>query len=268
MRNQNWIKFVGCAVLGLSASGLSADTKGNPYQVIVERNAFALKPPQAQIKPEEVTPPSAVEVQLTGISTLGGKTKVLLQITDKSKKVDFPPPLEAGDVQGRVEVVSIDAEKGSVVVKIDEREKTLTFDSPKPSAPPPGGPGAAGTPRPGAPMPGMPMPGGISPFPPGLTAPPPPSPLGGAPASPGHNNVLVGGSSAGAGIPAPTGTAPSPMYPSAAPIPSSSGVLIGGGDSSGGNRPSTTLTKEQIMSQVAERQRYLKQIQDAQNQAR
>ena len=84
-----------------------AEVRDNPYQVIVARNAFALKPPLPPTPPGPPEPPlSSIDVLLTGISTLGGGKKVLLQITDKSPskggKPDFPPPLTEGEVLGRV----------------------------------------------------------------------------------------------------------------------------------------------------------------------
>ena len=66
-----------------------------------------------------VVPPSSVDVFITGITTLSGTKKVLLQVTEKGKQPDYPPPLVEGDGQGRVEVVSIDPDKGAAVIKID-----------------------------------------------------------------------------------------------------------------------------------------------------
>ena len=230
-------------VLASSAGGLRAEVKDNPYQVIVTRNAFALKPPPPPVDPtKNEPPPSPVDVLLTGISTLSGTKKALLQITDKSPskagKTDFPPPLEEGDVQGRVEVVSIDAVANQVLIKIDGNEKTLSFedkDAPKPGAAPP--PGA----RPGAPgMPGMPggprgpgMPGN-----PGYPLPTPgqpgvPMPMaGGAIPAPGaaaggYGGVVVGGGggssgTATPGVPTPAASAPGSVTLggfSAAPAP-------------------------------------------------
>jgi hypothetical protein len=169
-------------------SGLRADLKPNPYEAIIDRNAFALKPVPAEPATPPPPPLPGVEVFLTGMYTIGGTEKVVLQITDKSpgKKTEYPPPLVKGDVQGRVEVVSIDPSKGAVVVKIDQQERTLTFekDSPKPgAAPPPGGP-----PKP------VVRPPGPTPVPPPLAQPPlVPAASTNAPRAPGKYGVLVGG---------------------------------------------------------------------------
>jgi hypothetical protein len=185
--------LVGATWLASSTVGSWAAVKDNPYEMIVTRNAFALKPTPPDTGPPPPPPPPAVEVLLTGISTLGGAKKVLLQITDKTpgKKAEFPPPLVEGDIQGRVEIVSIDPDKGLVVVKIDGTEKPLTFEKDAPrtsgvpsSIPPPiPGPRVAGT---------MPL------SPPPLPPQGAPGELTNAPSGPsGKFGVLVGGGNAG-----------------------------------------------------------------------
>ncbi len=124
------------ALLASTVEGLQAGLTHNPYTAIVARNAFALRPvPVASPGPR--TPPApAVEVWLAGISTVGGAKKVLLQVADKTpgKKTEYLPPLVERDVQGRVEVVSIDADKGAVVIRVDGDERTLTFEKNAPKA--------------------------------------------------------------------------------------------------------------------------------------
>ncbi|MBI5388252.1 MAG: hypothetical protein HZA90_26605 [Verrucomicrobia bacterium] len=251
------------ALLASTALGLWADIKDNPYQVIVTRNAFALKPPPdpASSKPAE-PPPSPVEVNLTGISTLSGIPKVLLQITDKSPgkgKTEFPPPLVAGDQQGRIEVVSIDVAKGAVVIKIDGSEKTLTFekDAPKPSvaAAPPVMP-----PNPFAPAGTVPLPGMLPQFPGAAAAANPAS----------SSSVTVGGNTA---IASPTvtprtaipglgsaalGGATATPYPSRPLRMDAGGVMVGG--AGGTTTPQVTpqaqaapaMTREQAIMHVNE----------------
>ena len=242
MNSRNMAGLLSGLALASSAVGLLAEVKDNPYQAIVTRNAFALKPP---LPPAETTkpepPPSPVDVVLTGISTLGGTKKALLQITDKSPskagKTEYPPPLVEGDIQGRVEVVSIDAGENKVVIKIDGNEKTLGFqdkEAAKPAAAPP--PGA----QPGMPgMPGMPprqptMPGYPMTIPPQPGLPAPAVGATGIPAAAERYGVLVGGGG---------GTAsPAPGMPS--PVPAGPGnVTVGGasGVSSSPNMPITSM---------------------------
>lgn len=269
--------FLSGAILAGSAALTCADVKDNPYQVIVTRNAFALKPPPppAPTTPPE-PPPSPVEVLLTGISTLSGQPKVLLQVTDKGPgkggKTEYFPPLPEGDKQGRIEVVRIDAEKGLAVIKIDENEKTLTFekDSPKPSGGAPA-PGASAAPTP----PGIPVPrpAGIPPTPAAAA-----TTLGGS----GGGGVLVGGNTAS--IPAPVAPTPgavvTPTTAGASTFTSSSGfpprtlrtgndaaggVLIGGaGTSTTTTTPATTsagttMTPEQIRQHLIQQHQMRKE---------
>ena len=172
----------------LTGSGGWAQVRDNPYQDIVVRNAFALKPIPPPPPPGVNTPPpSPVDVVLTGISTLGGNKKVLLTITDKSPgkgKTDYPPPLVEGDVEGRVEVVSINPDTGKVVIKIDGEEKTLGFEKEAAKA-------AGAAPGPSM-VPGA-NPAGTLPLP-GMT---PPAAAATA-ASPGAYGVMVGGGAASA----------------------------------------------------------------------
>jgi hypothetical protein len=205
MKHRTLAGFLSVAVLGSAGSGVGAEANDNPYQDIVNRNAFALKPPPPPAPPgSDQPPPSPVEVLLTGISTLGGVKKVLLQIVDKTpgkqQQPKLPPPLVEGDVEGRVEVVSIDADKGAVTIKIDGNDKTLTFekDAPKPSAAP--------VPTPGLPRPalaGAPNPAGTIPLPnvtsaagaaAALAAALPPRPVRNG--QEGSGSVVVGGAAA------------------------------------------------------------------------
>ncbi len=108
-----------------------ADARENPYQRIVEVNAFRLLPKPPPPPPPDPNPPAAppVTIMLTGISTLNGPPKVLLEITDAlTKKIDRPPPLLVGEKQGAVEIVSIDPDKGAVTIKNSGSAMTLTFE--------------------------------------------------------------------------------------------------------------------------------------------
>ena len=191
--------MVSAALVTSAAAACGADSTPNPYAVIVTRNAFALNPVSFQAQPPP-PPPPGVELYLTGIITLGGAKKVLLLVEDKTpgKKPEYLSPLVEGDVQGRVEVVSIDADKGAVLVRIDGNEKTLTFekDAPKPSGVAPAGP----QPNPHV-RPAMPGPPSGS----------PPAALAAGPSSlSGNSGVVVGGWNA----PGPAGSSP-PVAPSA-----------------------------------------------------
>jgi hypothetical protein len=150
-----------------------------------------------------------VDVFITGITTLSGVKKVLLQVADKGKQPEYLSPLVEGDGQGRVEVVSIDPEKGAAVIKIDGNEKTLSLDknSPKPAA--------AGAPAPGAARPVIPNPAGTIPLPglpgsrpAGLPGQLPGAVSGATPGATGKMGVMMGGGGTGV-TPTAGGAAPS-----------------------------------------------------------
>jgi hypothetical protein len=125
------VLLFGSAAIGNTVPGT------NPYVGIVRRNAFALRPPAPLPAPQPAIS-CPVELFLTGISTLAGRKEVLLEMTEKTpgKKAEFLPALQEGEVQGRVEVVKIDAARGAVVVKVDGQDRKLTFEANAPKEPP------------------------------------------------------------------------------------------------------------------------------------
>lgn len=136
------IETISC-LCGLALAGTvhqaMADARENPYQRIVEVNSFRLLPKPPPPPPPDLSPPPTPPstIMLTGISTLNGTPKVLLEITDPTtKKVYRPSPLTAGEkpsavageAQMNVEIVSIDPDKGSVTIRNSGSEMTLTFE--------------------------------------------------------------------------------------------------------------------------------------------
>ncbi len=204
----SWI-LLALIVVGSHRGGLaeagdpSAPAASNPYQAIVTRNAVALNPIPVVTNTGPAVPVSPVDVFITGITTLSGVKKVLLQVVDKGKQPDYLPPLVEGDGQGRVEVVSIDPEKGAAVIKIDGNEKTLTLEKDAPKSVAAAGPAAG----PARPM--VPNPGGAIPLP-GMPAVRPATPAGFSPnttpGATGKMGVMMGGGGGG-GVVTSGGTA-------------------------------------------------------------
>jgi hypothetical protein len=122
----------------------SADTVSNPYQPIVLRNPFGIKPvpePVAQIK--EGPPVALPKVILTGITTMFGPPKALIEITEAEpgKAANIRRPiLREGEKDGTVEVLSIDAATASVRIKNSGFETNLNFEVAKSGSIPAGGP--------------------------------------------------------------------------------------------------------------------------------
>ena len=142
---------------GSTVQMVMAETKPNPYQAIVERNPFGLKPPPP---PPDPTPPAPAappaKVLLTGISSMFG-VRALLEITEQEpgkSPTTRKPILKEGERDGSVEVLAIDVEKSLVKIR-------NAFETPKltgAAGAPPGFPGLQGafpppltTPVPGAP---------------------------------------------------------------------------------------------------------------------
>lgn len=148
----------------LSAPAFVAD---NPYSTIVERNAFALKPPTP---PAVVTPPAppASNVELRGITTLLGRPQVLLNFKMPGKPPEPPKDrslvMDVGQREGEVEVLEINPATGSIRIRNQGNELAMNLkdNAPKaqaapnlappamvPGVPPP--PAAGGIPAPAAP---------------------------------------------------------------------------------------------------------------------
>jgi hypothetical protein len=207
----------GVIVAGFSL-GAFAEVKDNPYQVIIDRNPFGLKPIPPPPPPPDNTPPPppALEIKLTGVTTLLGSPRVFLEFTDpQSKKIDHPPPLAEGEsYKDSISIVAIDAENGRVKIKKGDTETTLDFD--KDGYKPGGGSAAVAAAAP-VPHPGLP---GFNPIPPvpGL-------PTAAVPATAGPARGAVVGGAAQTAAP---GTVPGVNFPSR-PLRTDTGAAIVGG---------------------------------------
>ncbi len=108
-----------------------ADAGANPYSSIVERNPFGLKPPPPPPDPTTATPPTPpATVILTGIHSMFGPARALLEITEQEAgKAATPkkPILREGEALGSVEVLSIDIDKSIVRIRNGPIETNLTF---------------------------------------------------------------------------------------------------------------------------------------------
>ena len=181
--------ILGTIIVAGFSLGAFADVKENPYQVIIDRNPFGLKPipeaPKAPPPEAPVTPPP--EIKLTGITTLGAAPKAFLQVEDKqTKKAEFPPPLAAGESYKDLTVVSIDVDNNTVRIKNGDAETTLDFEKNGVKATV----AAAPVPHPG----GIPLnPGGVPVPPPGGFGFNPGNPANPAAAAGGRTAIVSGG---------------------------------------------------------------------------
>ncbi|MCW5551146.1 MAG: hypothetical protein KIS67_03160 [Verrucomicrobiae bacterium] len=174
---------------------------GNPYEAIVGRNVFSLKPPPPPPNPEDLVkkdPPPKIRLQ--GLTTILGRRQVLFKSQTPAKPgqpaKDESYVLSEGERQGEIEVVAIDENAGTVKFNNhgtvetlnmkDDADKPVLGAAPPPVTAPPGGVTrpVAGVPTPvAAANPVAPVPGGV------VT-------LGGRPGSIPQRTIRGGGSSA------------------------------------------------------------------------
>lgn len=206
-----------------TAGAVTTDTPSRPYEEIVSRNVFGLKPPPPPPNPEDNKPPPP-NITLTGITTVVGK-KALMETPPPAIKPGTPagtaPPgkqfymLGEGEREGEIEVIAIDEVLGSVKVKNGAQEVTLTFEKngvKPPTSAPVGNPGALpGLPgAPGMIPPPAAMPASFTPMPTGVKPEFPVRPMRGginqssfgAPGNPGFQPAGNGFQSAGFPLPA------------------------------------------------------------------
>lgn len=167
----------------------SALTTDNPYSAIASRNAFALKPPVVVTNTATTPEAAPAGIELQGIHTILGKPQVFLKIKQPPRPPkpaeDLSVVLEAGEREGEVQVISIDAAAG--IVRLENRGTALALNMKDNAATPTAAPVTAPA-----------VPGLTLPRPPGLPAPagviPQPRP---APTAPGGvSSTTIGGASA------------------------------------------------------------------------
>jgi len=137
--------------------------KGNPYESIVERNPFSLKPPPPPAPPDTgppAPPPPLATVELTGVTSIFSKKKALVEIVPGPGKPPMKLTLDEGERVDAIEVVSIDVDKAEVVINNAGSVTNISLKVAKAT----GAPGVPGVPG----VPGLPgaMPPGLVPNPP------------------------------------------------------------------------------------------------------
>jgi hypothetical protein len=137
-------------VFGLSSMALCAtasaivNESANPYQGIVDRNVFGLKPPppitDTKTPPVKDPPP----ITLTGMTTILSTKRVLLNVQSPGKAIQSFI-LAEGQRDGDIEVLEIDEKAGSVKLNYGGTTVPLNFEKNGPkltaSAAAPGVPG-------------------------------------------------------------------------------------------------------------------------------
>ena len=106
-----------CLTLGPSTRAVTTDPGDFPYQGIIDRNVFVLKPPPEPPSPESLKPPPP-KITAVGIANTVGKLRALLKVMEPPKPTEPGKPptpaqeqtylLAVGQRQGQVEVLAID----------------------------------------------------------------------------------------------------------------------------------------------------------------
>ena len=167
---RNEITAVGLLGGLLFSTGVKAvvtDAKENPYNVIIERNVFGIKPPLPPPVPPPINVP-APEVKLAGITTIVDPPRAIIHWKEPPKPGTPPGKEESyifreGEQQGIIKVLAINVKDGSVKIENAGEPLLLTFEThgaKLPNTPAPAVPGAP----PGATL-------GATPFRPGAIAP-------------------------------------------------------------------------------------------------
>ena len=258
--------ILGTVALAGFSTGAYAEIKDNPYQVIIDRNPFGLRPPPPPPEPKKEEPPPvpAPEIKLTGITDLLGSPRVMLQVEDKqTKKFSFPTIAEGdSDSASGIAVLSIDLENQRVRIKNGEAETTLDFKNNgiKPGA----GAVASATP---VPHPGV-VPALATPL--GIPAPAVPNAAAATPTATGRG-AIVGGGAPTAGLPGalPSALAGGGLPPRPLRTDGLSIMAGGGGQVYNPNpTPSTltaqpSMTREEAEARIEAQRRILQQQQAA-----
>ena len=115
------IGYVAVALFCLGTPlGTMAGVTVNPYEWILERNPFGLRPPPIAVEQTAapvVPPVPLATVEVTGITSILSSPRVLLEIVPGPGKPMLKPVLGVGERVDTVEVVSISIERGEVVLR-------------------------------------------------------------------------------------------------------------------------------------------------------
>ena len=231
------ICILSISLLWTATHAIATEASGTtPYQGIVERNVFGLKPPPPPTPPEANVPPPP-KIILQGIINFMGHKRALLKVQMPAKPPDpakeVPLILIEGQRDGEIEVLEINDKPGNEFVKVNDYGTITNLNFENNGIKMAAGPAPAGQPGP----PGFVPPPVGSPFVPGATGKGLPTTRQmrtGAAVSPGGYGGSVAPASY-AGTPAPNTYTPSgPAYSSPPPL------VTGGGPAGSLALPSMT----------------------------
>lgn len=123
--------ILGGLVIGIAARAAVPGGSGSPspYYRIPERNVFNLRPPAREVPSNP--PPVLPKITLTGITTLGGLKRAVLQAQAPARQGETAKEeshiLAEGQREGDIEVLQIDEAAGLVKIQTGGTPLTLDF---------------------------------------------------------------------------------------------------------------------------------------------
>ena len=154
---------------GEAEAGIKEAGPVHPYQSIVDRNPFGLKPPAPPPPPPTNPPPPKADIFLTGYTSLLTPKHAYFETKDPQGKIQFYELAEGTGKDG-IDLLQVDEKEKTVKIKRDGVEQLLTLalnGKKAPTGPPPPvagapNPGAAGVVPPPVPNPSQPNPGVVN----------------------------------------------------------------------------------------------------------
>lgn len=136
--------LLSCLVTPSVGGDINPRLPGNPYRHIPQRNVFALRSPQPQTAKVQQPAPPLPQVRLTGITTIFGDKRALLEVRLAAKPSEPAREqryiLTEGKRGGPITVLEIDEKANTVKVDNSGTISVIGFDKPK-VAPPAATPG-------------------------------------------------------------------------------------------------------------------------------
>jgi hypothetical protein len=245
----------GAVALCASTQANTPDSSSNPYQSIVDRNVFGLRPPPPPPSNEPVRPPPP-PIALTGITTILGKKLAFLnvQVPGKPGEQGKGPQsymLGVGEREGDIEVLDID-EKGGIV-KVNDFGVVTNVPFAKVPSTPTAPVATAGIPSPG----GVPN-SGVNPLGQRIAG-LPARPMRGSPNALTTGNAATPGSTASPGLTGYSTAATTPQANREIPMTAEEQIIMmeaqrehlkSKGDATAGLLPPTELTSQEDVNSL------------------
>ena len=131
-KNSSQATFVAIALGVFLSTAPKPMAEENPYLASSKRNAFSLsnEPPKREDAGPPPEPPKSEDIKLTGLCRHKGIERAALALIDPKKKSEPPKYIELakGEIQGDIEIVSIDKKTGKVTVKEFGALRSLSFE--------------------------------------------------------------------------------------------------------------------------------------------